>query len=204
MRQVLIQGGNAVVTEVPAPTVGKWNILVSVGYSCVSVGTEMASVRVSGLPLYKRALKQPENVRRVIKMVKDEGLRHTINRVAGKLAAGTPTGYSAAGTVIAVGSFSTANGEARVNVAAFDYRTGSLALGPSRLALGGSQGVGVRSLAVHGNNLYVAGTFESVNDVPRPTVAAIDLVAEGRALVVIREVGNRGEGGLQRRGRKAL
>ena len=30
MRQVLIQGGNAVVTEVPAPTVGKWNILVSV------------------------------------------------------------------------------------------------------------------------------------------------------------------------------
>ncbi|MBS0394643.1 MAG: zinc-binding alcohol dehydrogenase, partial [Proteobacteria bacterium] len=64
----------------------------------------MASVRMSGLPLYRRALKQPDHVRRVVQMVREQGFAHTMDRVRGKLAAGSPTGYSAAGTVIAVGS----------------------------------------------------------------------------------------------------
>ncbi len=68
----------------------------------MSIGTEMAGVRMSGLPLYQRALKQPENVKRVLEMARDQGLKRTIDRVSGKLAAGSPTGYSAAGTVVAV------------------------------------------------------------------------------------------------------
>ena len=89
--------------EVPAPQVSPRNVLVAVTCSCVSVGTEMASVRMSGLPLYKRALKQPENVRRVLEMMRDQGIKRTLDRVQGKLAAGSPTGYSAAGVVIAIG-----------------------------------------------------------------------------------------------------
>ena len=89
--------------NVPAPQVGSKNILVRVGYSCVSVGTEMAAVNMSGLPLYKRALKQPENVQRVLEMVRDQGIKRTWARVRGQLAAGTPTGYSVSGTVIEVG-----------------------------------------------------------------------------------------------------
>lgn len=104
MKQVLIRAGEAVVAEVPAPQAGPGNVLVRVEYSCISVGTEMAGVRMSGLPIYQRALKQPENVRRVLAMVREQGLVRTLERVRGKLAAGTPTGYSAAGVVIAVGA----------------------------------------------------------------------------------------------------
>lgn len=103
MKQVLIRGGAAVVEDVPAPRASRGAILVQVHYSCISVGTELASVRSSGLPLYRRALQQPHNVNRVLEMVRDQGVRRTIDRVSGKLAAGAPTGYSAAGMVVAVG-----------------------------------------------------------------------------------------------------
>ena len=104
MKQVVIRGGGAAVVDVPAPQVGSRNVLVRVAYSCISVGTEMASVNTSALPLYKRALKQPENVRRVIAMMRTQGITRTLSRVQNQLSAGTPSGYSAAGTVIAVGS----------------------------------------------------------------------------------------------------
>jgi len=91
------------VEDVPAPAVSPRNILVRVEYSCISAGTELTGVTLSGMPLYRRALKQPEHVRRVLEMVRNEGLRRTTNRVLGRLAGGSPTGYSAAGTVIAVG-----------------------------------------------------------------------------------------------------
>ncbi len=103
MKQVLVQGGGVLVQEVPAPQVGPRNVLVKVTHSCVSVGTEMAGVTMSGLPLYKRALKQPDNVKRVLEMMRDQGAKRTMERVMGKLAAGSPTGYSAAGEVIEVG-----------------------------------------------------------------------------------------------------
>lgn len=103
MKQVLIRGGRAVVSDVPTPQVSAKNILVQVAHSCISVGTEMAGVRMSGMPLYQRALKQPENVRRVVEMVRNEGVTRTLDRVRGKLAAGAATGYSAAGYVLAVG-----------------------------------------------------------------------------------------------------
>ena len=103
MKQVLIKGGAAVVEEVPAPQVGRKNILVRVTHSCISVGTEMAGVKMSGLPLYQRALKQPENVKRVLEMMRDQGVKRTFDRVTGKLSAGSATGYSAAGVVIEVG-----------------------------------------------------------------------------------------------------
>lgn len=104
MKQVLVQGGSVIVQDIPAPQVGSKNILVRVTHSCISVGTEMAGVKMSGLPLYKRALKQPENVKRALEMMQDQGVKRTLDRVMGKLAAGSPTGYSAAGVVVEVGS----------------------------------------------------------------------------------------------------
>ncbi len=103
MKQVLIRGGGVVVHEVPAPLVRAKTILVGVEYSCISVGTEMSGVRMSGLPLYRRAMKQPENVAKVLNMMRDQGIRRTLDRVSGKLNAGSPTGYSAAGIVLAIG-----------------------------------------------------------------------------------------------------
>lgn len=104
VKQVLIKGGEAIVEEVPAPHVGTRNLLVAVRASCVSIGTEVTGLKMSGLPLYRRALRQPDNVKRVLEMMHDEGVKRTLNRVRGKLSAGSPTGYSASGTVIAIGS----------------------------------------------------------------------------------------------------
>lgn len=103
MKQVLVRGGGVFVGEVPAPGVGRRNILVRVAHSCVSVGTEVSSVRMSGLPLYRRALKQPEHARRVLEIARTDGFVRTYKRVRGQLSAGLPLGYSAAGTVVAIG-----------------------------------------------------------------------------------------------------
>ena len=104
MKQVLIKGGAAFVDRVPAPQVSPRNILVQVTHSCISVGTELAGLKSSAMPLYRRALKQPENVRKVVNLVKDKGLQGAIDRVRGKLASGSPTGYSATGVIVAVGA----------------------------------------------------------------------------------------------------
>jgi predicted dehydrogenase len=103
VKQVLVRGGEATVEEVPAPSVSARSILVRVAYSCVSGGTEASNVKLSGLPLYRRALKQPEHVRRVLEVAREQGFKRTFDRVRAQLAAGLPSGYSAAGTVIDVG-----------------------------------------------------------------------------------------------------
>lgn len=104
MKQVLLKGGMAQVEEVPAPGCGPRNLLVQTRYSCISAGTEMAGLKSSGTPLYRRAIKHPEQVRRVIEMLKNEGIRRTYDKVRGKLAGGLLSGYSVSGEVIAVGS----------------------------------------------------------------------------------------------------
>jgi hypothetical protein len=103
VKQVLIREGEAVVEDVPAPGVSPRGLLVRVAYSCVSPGTEATNIKLSGLPLYRRALKQPEHVKRVVEVAREQGFKRTFDGVRGQLAAGLPTGYSAAGTVIEVG-----------------------------------------------------------------------------------------------------
>lgn len=103
MKQLLIRGGGVFLQEVPAPSVGPRNILVRVNRSCVSVGTEMAGVKMSGMPLYRRALKQPHHVKKALQLMKDQGVRRVYSQIKGKLDAGLPVGYSAAGTVVQVG-----------------------------------------------------------------------------------------------------
>src|SRR5690606_38400287 len=71
--------------------------------SCISVGTEIAGVKMSALPLYRRALRQPHHVQKAFKMMKEQGVVRVYKQIKGRLDAGLPTGYSAAGTVIAVG-----------------------------------------------------------------------------------------------------
>jgi predicted dehydrogenase/threonine dehydrogenase-like Zn-dependent dehydrogenase len=104
MRQVLIRRGAAVVERVPAPLVEPGSVLVRVDHSCISIGTEMSGVRASGKPLWKRALEQPENVRRVVDTVREQGLARTRALVQNKMDAAQPTGYSASGVVISVGA----------------------------------------------------------------------------------------------------
>ena len=103
MKQVLIKRGQAIVADVPRPEVSDDNILVQVKCSCISIGTEMSGVRGSGVPLWKKALQQPDKVKKVLNMAMTEGIGKTREAVRGKLEAGAPTGYSASGVVVAVG-----------------------------------------------------------------------------------------------------
>jgi predicted dehydrogenase/threonine dehydrogenase-like Zn-dependent dehydrogenase len=103
MKQVFIRQGQAVVEDVAAPEVSKDTILVQVMYSCISVGTEMSGVRMSGAPLWKRALQQPEQVKMVLEKIATEGLARTKGAISRKLAEGMTPGYSAAGIVLAIG-----------------------------------------------------------------------------------------------------
>ena len=104
MKQVLIKDGSVIVEDVPAPSANPRNVLVQVAHSCVSVGTELASVELSGMPLYRRALAQPHHAKKVLEIARDEGLARTYKRVTGMLAAGTATGYSAAGRIVELGA----------------------------------------------------------------------------------------------------
>ncbi len=90
--------------EVPAPEVEPETVLVRVEYSCISIGTEMSGVRASGLPLWRRALKQPENVKKAVALIASQGLSKASSQIGNHLTAMIPTGYSAAGVVVAVGS----------------------------------------------------------------------------------------------------
>ncbi len=103
MKQIIIRQGQACIDEVPAPKVERGSVLVQVQNSCISIGTEMSGVKSSAEPLWKRALKQPDKVRKVAAMVADQGITKTRSMVEGKLASGNPTGYSATGIVLQVG-----------------------------------------------------------------------------------------------------
>lgn len=103
MKQVLIRQGEAAVEELPAPMVEAGTVLVRVDHSCISIGTEMSGVRASGVPLWRKAIKLG-NVKKVVDLLRQQGVAKTRSLVEGKLTAGVPSGYSAAGTVLEVGA----------------------------------------------------------------------------------------------------
>lgn len=90
--------------DVPAPLVGPDGILVEVAYSLISSGTELAGVRHSGKSVVQRVLEKPEQIEKVMNMLRQQGIKKTVARVREKLDEGTPTGYSCSGVVIQVGS----------------------------------------------------------------------------------------------------
>lgn len=104
MKQVLMKKGQVIVEEVPAPIAGDNEILVQVCYSCISTGTELSGIKSSGTPIYKKALENPQNVKKTLEMIRKQGLAKTVATVKNKLEGGGPLGYSAAGIVLQVGT----------------------------------------------------------------------------------------------------
>lgn len=104
MRQALIRKGRVLPCEVPAPVVSPGSVLVKVVNSCISAGTELSGVAASGRSLVRQALEQPQKVAKALNMMRAEGVKKALARIKGKLDAGSPTGYSAAGVVLAVGA----------------------------------------------------------------------------------------------------
>jgi predicted dehydrogenase/threonine dehydrogenase-like Zn-dependent dehydrogenase len=103
MKQVLVSGGAVRLEDVPAPLVEPGTVLIQLDHSCISIGTEMSGVNSTGLPLWKRALRQPQHVQKVVDMVLADGITVTRRLVQERLTVELPTGYSGAGVVIEVG-----------------------------------------------------------------------------------------------------
>lgn len=103
MRQVLVSGGKVHLEDVPAPLVEAGTVLIRMDHSCISIGTEMSGVKSSGVPLWKRAMRQPQHVKKVVDMLMTDGLAQTRKLVQERLAVELPTGYSGAGVVMEVG-----------------------------------------------------------------------------------------------------
>lgn len=103
MIQAIIKKGKVLGEEVSAPVVSKGSLLIKVVNSCISAGTEISGVSSSGKSLIKRALEQPQNVKKVLDMVKSDGIAKAYTKIKGKLDTGSPTGYSISGVVIAIG-----------------------------------------------------------------------------------------------------
>lgn len=102
MKQVLVKKGQVIVDDIPSPVVSDNGVLVKVLYSCISAGTEMMGVNESGKSLIKKAMEQPEKVKKAFNMLKSQGVDAILGKVK-DMEAPKPTGYSAAGIVIGVG-----------------------------------------------------------------------------------------------------
>lgn len=95
--------GEMELAEVPLPVCDDNGILVRVGSSLVSAGTEKMLVDLAKKSLVGKAMARPDLVRQVVGKMKKEGIKQTLEKVFSKLDNPIPLGYSCAGTVIAVG-----------------------------------------------------------------------------------------------------
>ncbi|OAA94197.1 bi-domain-containing oxidoreductase [Clostridium coskatii] len=102
MKQVLVKQGQTIVDNIPAPVVSDNGVLVKVLYSCISAGTEMMGVNESGKSIIKKAMEQPEKVKKALNMFKNQGISSVLNKVK-NMESAKPTGYSASGIILGLG-----------------------------------------------------------------------------------------------------
>jgi len=105
MKQVIqnFKTGTLSVQEVPTPVLRPRGVLVRTHYSLISVGTEGGTVRLAKASLLGKARSRPDLVRKVLQVVKTEGLLTAFRASMRQLNTPVPLGYSCAGEVIAVG-----------------------------------------------------------------------------------------------------
>jgi predicted dehydrogenase/threonine dehydrogenase-like Zn-dependent dehydrogenase len=103
MKQLLIRKGQVEIVEVAAPPIRPGMVLIRTLASCISAGTELATIESSGETLLDKARRKPELIKRGLDMLVTQGFTRTLDSVRGKLDAGSPSGYSLCGMLIEVG-----------------------------------------------------------------------------------------------------
>jgi predicted dehydrogenase/threonine dehydrogenase-like Zn-dependent dehydrogenase len=78
-------------------------VLVANRHSVISAGTEKMAMELARKSLVGKALERPDQVRRVLEKMRQEGLLSTVAQVRSKLDESIGLGYSSAGVVLAVG-----------------------------------------------------------------------------------------------------
>jgi len=106
MKQLLqnIATGAAAVVDIPSPEPRRGEVLVRVGASLVSFGTERMVVQFAKKNLVQKALARPDLVRQVVDKARREGILSVLDAVRTRLDSDMALGYSNAGTVVAVGA----------------------------------------------------------------------------------------------------
>ena len=97
-----LKDGAMQLLEVPFPALEPGHILVRNHYSVISAGTEGKTVKDARLGYIGKARARQEEVKKVIRTAKTQGVMKTYRMVMDRLNAPSPLGYSCAGEVIAV------------------------------------------------------------------------------------------------------
>jgi predicted dehydrogenase/threonine dehydrogenase-like Zn-dependent dehydrogenase len=95
--------GELSLLDVPVPSCRPGGVLVRTAYSLISAGTEMMKVSEAKLSLVGKARARPEQLKKVLRSVRQQGLSATYQKVINRLDSYTPLGYSLSGTVVEVG-----------------------------------------------------------------------------------------------------
>jgi predicted dehydrogenase/threonine dehydrogenase-like Zn-dependent dehydrogenase len=98
------KSGELSVLDVPAPTCRPGGVLVRSLFSLISTGTEMMKVTEASMSMVGMARARPDQVKKVLDQVQQQGLAATYKKVMNKLDSYTPLGYSLCGVVTDVGS----------------------------------------------------------------------------------------------------
>ena len=98
------KSGELAVLDVPAPVWRPGGVLVRSLFSLISTGTEMMKVNEASMSMVGMARARPDQVRKVLDQVQQQGLATTYKKVMNKLDSYTPLGYSLCGVVTEVGN----------------------------------------------------------------------------------------------------
>ena len=98
------RSGELALLEVPMPAARPGGVVVRTEFSLISTGTEMMKINESKLSLLGKARARPDQVKKVMQSVSQQGLRATYRKVSDRLDSYTPLGYSLCGEVAEVGA----------------------------------------------------------------------------------------------------
>jgi len=106
MKQVAqnYRSGELAVLDVPPPSAAPGGVLVRSLYSLISTGTELMKVSEARLSLLGKARARPDQVKKVLESVAQQGALATYHKVVNRLDSYTPLGYSVCGVVTDVGA----------------------------------------------------------------------------------------------------
>jgi predicted dehydrogenase/threonine dehydrogenase-like Zn-dependent dehydrogenase len=98
------KSGELAVLDVPVPACQPGGVMVRSLYSLISTGTEMMKVSEARMSLVGKARARPDQVRKLLDSVAQQGALATYQKAMNRLDSYTPLGYSLSGVVIEVGA----------------------------------------------------------------------------------------------------
>jgi predicted dehydrogenase/threonine dehydrogenase-like Zn-dependent dehydrogenase len=106
MKQVAqnYRSGDLAVLDVPVPACQPGGVLVRSLYSLISTGTEMMKVSEARMSLVGKARARPDQVRKLLDSVAQQGALATYQKAMNRLDSYSPLGYSLCGVVVEVGA----------------------------------------------------------------------------------------------------